>query len=274
MPEFAPLWHNAIMDLSEAFHFFAQFPWLEILLRQIPQPLVRKMMIREKVDQVQADVANNKKPDGQRTIFHDLFNNDTLIPEEKTPERLAAEGFSIVAAGSQTVAHTLAVISYHLIANPHILKRLQVELASAMPIDGSAPKWDRLEKLPFLGAIIQEGLRSVKFPSIPGEDLQTDSCIRLSCGVSHRLQRISPDIDLTFKASSQAHHPSEKRAKEWIIPKGTPVGMTSVLLHFNPSLFPDPHTFSPDRWLGSDTGYLRRFVVPFSKGSRQCLGMK
>ncbi|KAL9631283.1 MAG: hypothetical protein Q9204_004301 [Flavoplaca sp. TL-2023a] len=290
MPEFAPLWHNALMDASEGFLFFSQFPWLETLMRKLPQPLVRELvpnlsslflmtgemlrvfqMVREKVDQVQADLANDKKPDGQRTIFHDLFTNDSLSPEEKTPERLAAEGFSVVGAGSafvvslwpchrlifsssQTVAHTLAVISYHLIANPDILKKLQDELAGVMPTDDSTPKWSRLEQLPYMGAIIQEGLR-------------------VSCGVSHRLQRISPDIDLTFKASPQTHGNSKQQAQEWIIPKGTPVGMTSVLLHFNPSLFPDPHTFSPDRWLGSDAGYLRRFIVPFSKGSRQCLGM-
>ncbi|KAL8884873.1 MAG: hypothetical protein Q9192_006755 [Flavoplaca navasiana] len=162
MPEFAPIWHNALMDASEGFLFFSQFPWLETFMRQLPQPLVRKLvpnlsslflmtgMVREKVDQVQADLANDKKPDGQRTIFHDLFTNDSLIPEEKTPERLAAEGFSIVAAGSQTVAHTLAVISYHLIANPEILKKLQDELAGVMPPDDSTPKWSRLEQLPYL----------------------------------------------------------------------------------------------------------------------------
>lgn len=44
MPEFAPLWHKAVMDASEAFHFFKQFPWLETFMRQIPQPLVRKMV--------------------------------------------------------------------------------------------------------------------------------------------------------------------------------------------------------------------------------------
>ncbi|KAL9023179.1 MAG: hypothetical protein Q9180_008347 [Flavoplaca navasiana] len=195
-------------------------------------------MVREKVDQVQADLANDKKPDGQRTIFHDLFTNDSLIPEEKTPERLAAEGFSVVGAGSHTVAHTLAVISYHLIANPDILKKLQGELAGVMPTNDSTPKWSRLEQLPYMGAIIQEGLR-------------------VSCGVSHRLQRISPDIDLTFKTSPLVPHPFGNRTKEWIIPKGTPVGMTSVHLHFNPNLFPDPHTFSPDRWLGPNAGYLR-----------------
>ncbi|KAL8978327.1 MAG: hypothetical protein Q9205_006055 [Flavoplaca limonia] len=213
MPEFAPLWHNALMDASEGFLFFSQFPWLETLMRKLPQPLVRKLvpnlsslflmtgMVREKVDQVQADLANDKKPDGQRTIFHDLFTNDSLIPEEKTPERLAAEGFSVVAAGSQTVAHTLAVISYHLIANPDILKKLQDELAGVMPTDNSTPKWSRLEQLPYMGAIIQEGLR-------------------VSCGVSHRLQRISPDIDLTFKTSPQIHGNSKQQVKGWIIPKG------------------------------------------------------
>ncbi|KAL8851803.1 MAG: hypothetical protein Q9221_003317 [Calogaya cf. arnoldii] len=162
MPEFAPLWHNALMEASEAFHFFAQFPWLETFMRQLPQPLVREMvpnlsslflmtdMVREKVDQVQADLADNKKPDGQRTIFHDLSTNNALIPEERTPERLAAEGMALISAGSQTVAHTLAVITYHIIANPEILRKLHDKLASALPSDGSAPKWGNFEQLPYL----------------------------------------------------------------------------------------------------------------------------
>ncbi|KAL8993523.1 MAG: hypothetical protein Q9169_006281 [Polycauliona sp. 2 TL-2023] len=193
-------------------------------------------MIHDKVDQVQDDVAKHIKPDGQRTIFHDLITNDSLMPEEKTQERLVAEGVALVGAGSQTVAHTLAVISYHLIANPDILSKLRDELAGALPIDGSMPKWSKLEQLPYLSAIIQEGLR---------------------CGVSHRLQRISPDVDLTFR--------------EWNIPKGTPVGMTSILQHFNPDIVPSPHTFSPDRWLQPDSARLRKYIVAFSKGSRQCL---
>ncbi|KAI4202647.1 MAG: hypothetical protein LQ350_002440 [Teloschistes chrysophthalmus] len=82
---------------------------------------------------------------------------------------------------------------------------------------------------------------------------------RRAYGVSHRLQRISPDIDLQFK--------------EYSIPRGTPVGMTAVLMHDNPDLFPSPHTFDPDRWLQPSSAQLRKYVVPFSKGSRQCLGM-
>ena len=114
--------------------------------------------------------------------YSTISSRTILIPEEKTPERLAAEGLSIVAAGSafvvpslpchrlifsssQTVAHTLAVISYHLIANQDILKKLQDELAGVMPTDDSTPKWSRLEQLPYMVGIscslTQRGFLSV-----------------------------------------------------------------------------------------------------------------
>lgn len=50
--------------------------------------------------------------------------------------------------------------------------------------------------------------------------------------------------------------------------------MTSVMLHDNPSLFPNPRSFEPERWLQPSKGQLRKYLVPFGKGSRQCLGMK
>ncbi|KAL8693461.1 MAG: hypothetical protein Q9218_001732 [Villophora microphyllina] len=252
-PEFAPTWHKAVMDASEGSHFFKQFPWLETMMRQIPMSITRKMvpnlsslfllsdMVREKINVVQKDLDEGKKLEGQKTIFHDLFANDQLEPREKTAERLEAEGVGLVAAGSMTVALTLSVISYHIIANPKILQNLQQELDEALPKMGSQPRWTQLEQLPYLSAVIQEGLRR-------------------AYGVSHRLQRISPDIDLQYK--------------EYSIPRGTPVGMTSVLMHNNPSFFPSPNTFDPDRWLGADAQRLKKYIVPFSKGSRQCLGMK
>ena len=75
-----------------------------------------------------------------------------------------------------TVAHTLSVISYHIIANPDILRKLQDELDATFPIPSSPMKWGQLEQLPYIvcpliynrckrvltvhqSAIIQEGLR-------------------------------------------------------------------------------------------------------------------
>jgi len=49
--------------------------------------------------------------------------------------------------------------------------------------------------------------------------------------------------------------------------------MTSTLIHQDESVFPDAHAFKPERWVDDPTGQLDRYMVAFSKGSRNCLGM-
>ncbi|KAL8963878.1 MAG: hypothetical protein Q9183_004881, partial [Haloplaca sp. 2 TL-2023] len=251
-PDFAPSWHKATKAVGESGHFFRHLPWLETLMRQLPTAVVHRMapslgslfvvghMIHEKVTKVQDEVKGGKRSNDQRTIFHEMIENDQIKPEEKTQGRLESEGLGLIGAGAVTTAFTLSMISYHVIANPQTLQKLQDELAQASPKMSSPPTWNELEQLPYLGAIIQEGLRRAS-------------------GVSHRLQRISPESNLQYK--------------EWTIPQGTPVGMTSLLMHSNPSLFPSPLTFDPDRWLQPDSAQLRKYLVPFGKGSRVCLGM-
>lgn len=100
------------------------------------------------------------------------------------------------------------------------------------------PTWSQLEQLPYLTAVITEALR-------------------IGYGVSHRLQRLFPNTVLQYK--------------DYAIPTMTPVSMTTVLIHDDPSLFPDPRTFKPERFLESP--HLKRYLVPFSRGSRQCAGL-
>ncbi|KAI9716588.1 MAG: hypothetical protein M1828_007621 [Chrysothrix sp. TS-e1954] len=252
-PEFAPKWHKAVMEASEANHFFKQFPWIETIMRNLPRRLVETMapnlsslflindMVHEKVVQVQADLAEGKQIQSQnRTIFHDLLANNTLPPEEKKVSRLEVEGMALVAAGAMTVAHTLSVISYHILNNTKVATTLRRELMTALPKMSSPPAWNQLEQLPYLTAVIQEGLRWAH-------------------GVSHRLQRISPDVDLQYK--------------DYTIPRGTPVGMTSVLQHAHPDAYAHGELFDPQRWLGDEAQKSRKYLVAFSRGSRQCLGI-
>ena len=103
--------------------------------------------------------------------------------------------------------------------------------------------------------------------------------LRLSYGVSSRSQRISPHEPLHFKSNiiSSKLKNEQNTVVEYQIPPGTPVGMTSVLIHHNPGLFPDPKTFSPERWLndkGQRCRELDGYMMSFSKGSRQCIGIK
>jgi cytochrome P450 len=47
------------------------------------------------------------------------------------------------------------------------------------------------------------------------------------------------------------------------------------MMHHNESIFSQSHTFSPERWTTQEDGgkALERYLVSFSKGSRQCIGM-
>jgi cytochrome P450 len=41
----------------------------------------------------------------------------------------------------------------------------------------------------------------------------------------------------------------------------------------DPVHFPDPETFRPERWLGSDASQLENKLVTFSRGPRSCIGI-
>ena len=62
--------------------------------------------------------------------------------------RMMADG--LYRPSTMTVAHTLSVISYNVIANPEILAKLQAELAESQSRSKSRLKWSQLEQLPYL----------------------------------------------------------------------------------------------------------------------------
>ncbi|KAJ2984657.1 hypothetical protein NUW58_g5944 [Xylaria curta] len=82
--------------------------------------------------------------------------------------------------------------------------------------------------------------------------------LRLSYGVMRRLPRCSPDIALQYN--------------QWSIPKGTPVGMGAYSLHTNTEVYLEPFKFIPERWLGDFDPRMDDSWVPFTRGSRKCLG--
>ena len=147
-------------------------------------------------------------------------------------------------AGTLTTSWALSVATYHLLASPRILAKLKTEFKLAIPDPDVPVGLSMLDNLPYLHAVVQEA-------------------IRLSYGVASRLQRISPEAPMIFT--------DPQTRKQWVIPPNTPVSMTSVLIHQDESIFPDAHSFTPERWI--ENRRLDRYLVSFSKGSRQCLGV-
>lgn len=193
----------------------------------------------------------------RNTIFASLLESD-LPPEEKTLYRLTGEGTAFLGAGTETTSWALAVLTFYLLRNPDVLRRLTTELQSAVPDPRNLPSWSALEKLPYLSSVILEGLR-------------------LSYGVSERISRVAPEEDLVYSGSWTPPGRKDPVEVRYIIPRGTPIGMSSAVLHHNEEIFPHSDRFDPDRWLdekGQRRKELEKCLFSFSRGSRQCVGIK
>lgn len=251
--DFDPSFHDASIVGSTMGHMTKQLTWVLPLMQTLPDWVTIQLNsdmasyvklqrdIFKQIDNIQAATYDNHLKVSHDTIFHEILNSK-LPPEERTSTRLWQDGQVTVIAGTLTTAWALSVVTYHLLTTPQVLKKLKEELATAIIDPSISPQLSVLEQLPYLTACIQEGLR-------------------LSCGVSSRLQRIAPDEDLIFHDG----------AKQWTIPRGTPIGMTSTLMHYNPSIFPSPNAFRPERWI--ENPRLDKYLIAFSRGSRQCIGI-
>lgn len=56
----------------------------------------------------------------------------------------------LLIAGMETTAQTLTALTYHLLSNPPILRRLKQELELAMPDPNQLPIASKLDSLPYL----------------------------------------------------------------------------------------------------------------------------
>ena len=93
------------------------------------------------------------------SLIRHMCNTD--MPEsELSIDRLAKEAQVMFSAGTVNNARTLEFILYYLLAKDHIRDRLRAELRDTMAgYPYRRPSWADLEKLPYLQAIIKEGLR-------------------------------------------------------------------------------------------------------------------
>lgn len=108
----------------------------------------RRQDLYNQVSRIQQELKEGGKPSGQKTIFYDVLTNDGIQPEIKTIEHLVNEARVLVLAGTVSTTHILTVLTFHVVKNPNILKRLQEELATFTKEEQQS--WRHLERLPFL----------------------------------------------------------------------------------------------------------------------------
>ncbi|KAK1561716.1 cytochrome P450 [Colletotrichum navitas] len=246
---------DAMLQGGKAGHVLKHFPLLMGMLRKLPDSVLVKLSpamgaysqlqtgIKRQVSEIQDAHRTQAYEKTRRTIFHEILNSK-LSQYDKSTDRLWQEGEVVVAAGTITAAWALGVSTFFVLETPAILTQLKAELQAAIPDPSQPLSLVVLEGLPFLTGVVQEG-------------------VRLSHAISHRLHRICPDEMLVYRSSLGN--------REWHIPPGTPLSMTSNLVHHDERVFPDSHAFKPERWVGNPR--LDRYLVSFGKGGRACLGI-
>ncbi|KAI1171810.1 benzoate 4-monooxygenase cytochrome P450 [Nemania sp. FL0916] len=211
------------------------YPRIGFVMRKLNEPIetIKEIEEERRLNTNEKDVLTANK----KTIFQDIFDSN-LPDSEKALPRLNAECAVILGAGTETTARTLSVTIFYLLENPSTLTRLREELAVVLPTIESQVSLSELEALPYLSAVVSEGLR-------------------LAHGISSRQPRVATEEDLYYR--------------EWVIPAGTPVMQSLYIHHMSESLFPDPFTFNPQRWI--DDPKLKAQLLSFGRGSRICIGI-
>ncbi|KAI0910260.1 isotrichodermin C-15 hydroxylase [Ustulina deusta] len=158
-------------------------------------------------------------------------------------EKLSANAFILVLAGSETTATTLSGATYLLLSHPDILEKLKYEVRSTFK-DASQININTVGNLKYMLAILNEALR-------------------LYPPVTAGLVRTSP------KGGTQiAGH---------FIPEGAFIEIQQWSMNHNKDNWADPWEFKPERFLGTSEEALQagnklEALQAFSVGPRNCIG--
>ncbi|KAI8722924.1 hypothetical protein NCS52_00437900 [Fusarium sp. LHS14.1] len=183
----------------------------------------------------------------QNTVVTPFFRSvlygekDGYLGRPLTDSEVAEECMSGMFGGTGTTANTFVFLLWATLQHPGVVEKLKAELRAAIPNVGSVPDYQTCSRLPYLQAVINETLRV--YPTIVA---------------------IIPRIAMRDTSVAGVH-----------IQKGTIVGVQNYTIHRWEPAFPDPERFIPDRWLDDEKIEQRKEAfVPFSVGSRRCIGIK
>ncbi|EEB91640.1 hypothetical protein MPER_09973 [Moniliophthora perniciosa FA553] len=207
--------HPAITGIDEVIPSLWPFKHFTTL-KEIATRLPNWLAIEELVDQALRDSDNKPSSDmddhddDDLNVFHTITKNARIEGKLRQSNRvtrdwLIAEGVNLRIAGSDTVGNTCTVGTRYLIGEDRVRIKLVRELENAWPDKGNPIPLERLEKLPYLTAVIKESLR-------------------LSFGVVTPMTRVVPDSGAVISG-----HP---------VPPGTIVSIANSFVHTNPEIFP------------------------------------
>lgn len=142
---------------------------------------------------------------------------------------------TLLLAGGETTATTLAWVFHLLARHPEVERRLLQELETVL--EGRPARQEDFRHLPVTRNILLETMRLYPvvwiLSRVAAEDVELGG------------HRFAAGTDFLFSAYQ---------------------------LHHDPAVFPRPDTFDPDRWNAPPTPATRQAYLPFLAGRRRCIG--
>uniref|UniRef100_A0A0W0FRE1 Benzoate 4-monooxygenase cytochrome p450 n=1 Tax=Moniliophthora roreri TaxID=221103 RepID=A0A0W0FRE1_MONRR len=250
-----PILHS-LNERSSTLWVFKHFPFLVSIIKSLPPWLAEILMpssvpqleVMEQISQLvdeamrstSAQDAEEYEGEDKNVFYTVIRNARTKHQYQITREYLISEGLDLRIAGSDTVGNTCAIGTRHLVNDARVRGKLQAELDEVWSDKDVPLKLEKLEKLPYLTAVIKESLR-------------------LSHGVVTPMSRIVSEAGVIIASHE--------------VPPGTVVSIANPFVHLNSDVFPDPERFYPERWIEAKGYEADRYLVPFGKGPRSCLGI-
>jgi cytochrome P450 len=114
--------------------------------------------------------------------------------------------------------------------------------------------WERLVRTPAARERLVEAVR--------GDEPDADEVVEATIQESMRSRPVIPIIGRRVTVPW--------RLGPYVVPAGTAVTMSILLVHHREDLYPDPFAFRPERWHGRKPGTYE--WIPFGGGIRRCLG--
>lgn len=182
-------------------------------------------------------------------------------PQSEKPDskaimtKAASEMLDSMIAGHETSGITLTYLMWEMSQRPDLQDKLRTELLTLSPpivgdpslLDGSntLPSPRSIDALPLLNSILQE-------------------TFRLYAAAPAQQPRITPDIPAGTTLEGYSG-----------IPGGVRVSANPYTLHRNPTVYPQPSKWIPERWTDAteeQKAEMKRWFWVFGSGGRMCLG--
>lgn len=189
-PDWHPEWGRSLRSLATIIATTRQVNWLRALAKRVVPhksasnaspglnllfALIERtrrritesqIVERQREEKGQNAASLDEKTDkiARHSLVDQLISSPRLSELDKWPNRMELETRSVLVAGNEATTRALIVTNYHLLANPNVLARVRAELKAAeqtsmVDLTNNELPLRRLEQLPYLTAVVQEGLR-------------------------------------------------------------------------------------------------------------------